>query len=361
MPAITKNWISGRGIVFRWNLRDFELLDSVRSGLQPFSDIGKPILPPPTAHEATLRKVEWELRTSEEELEELKKLREGRDLSQGSMIRHFIENSEPTLIKKIEATRRQIKTIKDNLTKDKNRTWTGYTALTVEEETRITHELLDHIYKVSDVIQSLEPVKPIPLPAPEKQADDSIPVISFYQKDDYWQIGEEGNEVHLNPLKGYNFLRFLIRHENEVFDPITLYSLGNVPEKLRPLLSDMGSQEKCDKKTFALVQKEIEELYEEKKTVSRKRQEEIQEKIEKLEEYLARSNKFSSKSDKCRRNIQGLIKRAIGALHKEPALHPLKKYLTIKGHTRTIKIGYGSFYRSSLSDPVKWKLDSKNR
>ena len=47
MPAITTNWISGKGTILDKNLRDFELFELVKKGLQPCSsDLGEPVLPP---------------------------------------------------------------------------------------------------------------------------------------------------------------------------------------------------------------------------------------------------------------------------------------------------------------------------
>jgi hypothetical protein len=196
-------------------------------------------------------------------------------------------------------------------------------------------------------------------PTPEKQADDSIPVISFYKKGDFWQIGKEGNEAYLKHLKGYELIQFLIRNENVSYDPMTLYHLGAVPEELKHLVS--SSQAKYNKKTFAQVKEEIEKLAEKLEGTSDiVEKEEIQEKIEKGEKYLNSSRYLFSISDRCRRNARELIKRAIEKLHKEAekesALSPLKKYLTIKGTPKTIKIGFDSFYKPNPSDSVKWKL-----
>ena len=71
MSAITTNWISGQEILFRWGIRDFELLGIVKKGLQPYtSDLGEPVRPPTMREkkdflqraEVILADLQWNLR-----------------------------------------------------------------------------------------------------------------------------------------------------------------------------------------------------------------------------------------------------------------------------------------------------------
>lgn len=55
---------------------------------------------------------------------------------------------------------------------------------------------------------------------------EAIPVISFYKNGDRWMIGEKGKEKIFNHLKGFDFIRFLIRHEGKEINGKVLYDLG---------------------------------------------------------------------------------------------------------------------------------------
>jgi hypothetical protein len=445
MSAIAPKWISGQKILFRWGIRDFELLGIVKKGLQPYSsDLGEPVFPYTMQKKDFLQKAKGSkeglelklevLRKSrlpgkkfnfipheileeiENEIEEAKKLREAKVLRKPRMLVNLsdliphkeLEEIELDLINEIEEAKKLIEDSQEKLSKESG-DWADYTPRSQEEKKQIIKELLTHIYKAEEVNRlagpanrkNIPPARTLdsksirppgtrkPIPAPEKQADDSVPVISFYKKDDYWQIGKEGNEAHLKSLKGYELIQFLIRNESESFDPITLYNLGVDPVdledsddqsppsgtnlkscghgfsnlELKGLKRGMSNQRTYDRKTFAQVKKKLEEYNEElKETSDIEKMEEIQEKIKKGEKYLNNPNHSFSKFDKAKRNVRELINRAIKKLHKEaekkPALSPLKKYLTNKGIKKTIIIGSESYYKSNPSDPVKWKLES---
>ena len=42
MP-ISKNWIDGKELLERWKIREFELVEYIQQGLQPYSKHGVPI------------------------------------------------------------------------------------------------------------------------------------------------------------------------------------------------------------------------------------------------------------------------------------------------------------------------------
>ena len=393
MPAITTNWISGQRILSRWNIKNFELLLLVKKGLQPYSsDLGQPV-PPPTMQkkEGFLQDTYGILLDLKSGLEELR-IKTGKSTTpQPELVfkdridltsNKTFEVIERALIYRIKEAKKLIEDIKEVFSKESG-DWADYTPFSPEEERRIIKELLTHIYKEEEVNRLAGPanrknipsarttldsksIRPAstrkPIPAPEKQADNSIPVISFYKKDDSWQIGKEGNEAHLKPLKGYELIQFLIRKENESFDPITLYYKGDVSEELKSLISGTSSQKKYNKKLLTQVKKEIEVLTEKlNESLDIEKGEEIQEKIKKGEKYLKEWNHRFPKFDKAKRNVRELIKRAIEKLHedaeKKSALSPLKKYLTINGPGQTINIGFWSCYKSNPSNEVKWKLD----
>jgi len=438
MPAITTNWISGQKILFRWGIRDFELLGIVKKGLQPYSsDLGEPVLSPAMQEKKVfLQEAKGVLKDFESKLEVLRETLKKPPFPQptparnrvidlananlkGSQLKQEAKSleskmedlrktlglppisqpialiPEPTnltsyktfewfelyFIIKTNYAKKLIEDIKEELSKESG-DWADYTPRSQKEKKRIIQELLTHIYKEEEVNRLAGPanrknistartldsksIRPPsthkPIPTPEKQADDSIPVISFYKKDDYWQIGKEGNEANLTPLNGYELIQFLIRHKNEFFDPITLYNKGNVPEELKSLISSTSSQIKYNKKIFAKVKKENEALTEMlREGLDIEKKEEIEEKIKKGEKYLKEWNHRFPRFNRAKRNVRGLIKRAIEKLHEEAekksALSPLKKYLTIEPPEQTINIGFWSCYKPNPSNKVKWKLD----
>jgi hypothetical protein len=214
MPAITTNWISGKGIILDKNLRDFELFELVKKGLQPYSsELGAPVLSP------TMREKKDFLQRAEVILADLqfnlklnlivpyqpmpvprdtniltpqKKLTEKQKESQKAklyMARQNLKEEDSDLLSLLIASRRTLRVfedptihhktleetklahidrtkevkkliedIKEELSKESG-DWADYTPRSQEEKKQIIKELLTHIYKVEEVNRLAGPAK----------------------------------------------------------------------------------------------------------------------------------------------------------------------------------------------------------
>ncbi|RKX62138.1 MAG: hypothetical protein DRP37_02340 [Thermodesulfobacteriota bacterium] len=215
MPAITTNWISGKGIILDKNLRDFELFGLVKKGLQPYSsDLGEPVLPPtmqekkdflqraeviladlqfnlqlnlivpyqpmPVSKDTNILTPQKKLTDKQKESQKAKKLHEAKQNlkeENSDLLSLLIESrrtlrvfEDPTIhhktleeiklihIDRIKDVKKLIEDIKEELSKESGN-WADYIPRSQEEEKQIIQELLTYIYKVEEVNRLAGPPK----------------------------------------------------------------------------------------------------------------------------------------------------------------------------------------------------------
>jgi hypothetical protein len=188
---------------------------------------------------------------------------------------------------------------------------------------------------------------------------DGVPVFCFYKSGERWRIGPLGKEIDFNHLNGFEFIQFLIRHENEIFDPEQVYYRGQIPEELKK----SEYQKPPTLEELELVMEEKEDLEERLKVEDdQEAAQHLESQIEKLDEYISQSSTpFKTRKKRLQETVRKRIKKALEKIEQQerefPSLKSLVKYLSLESPNKRIKTGYSLQYRGESSDPVKWILN----
>jgi hypothetical protein len=224
----------------------------------------------------------------------------------------------------------------------------------------------------------------------KKTRGGDVPTFCFYKKERRWFIGEKGNERDFEDLKGFGFIHFLLCNEYKDLPSSVVYHLGKVSgdedphgETSEREKADLGLHpegplynkrlsEKDQRKIELDIESQIEKLQDEFDSADISdpedkmvKEEELNEKIEKLKNHL--KQQFNKKSDrdpssqaeKARINVTRSIKKALSEIHKDKTMSSISKYL----NAHTIKPGDTCVYRPYVNDKPAWNLfpDSKSK
>jgi hypothetical protein len=145
-------WISGKDLLKRWNIFDFELFEYVKQGLQPHSKLCKPISPPDVSEELNhAEKLEGTLL----EYRRVKHLWETRSKSKPifPIVRIFhVMDIMDGVEDKIAHTEQEIKTQKEKLSQMNIYSWGNCQLPESEEEaSSLFNCLANYIYKMDQV------------------------------------------------------------------------------------------------------------------------------------------------------------------------------------------------------------------
>lgn len=138
------NWFSEQELLDHWQIKEFELLERLTEGLQPYSRLGDPI-PPPNNLEKLKR-----LKNLKSSLESLVALEQRTDRRPAVMARIKIER---------EKNKGQIKTIKEKISKLEKElsdidiySWKNYRFSNADEKTKLLEVIKDYLFSKDDVI-----------------------------------------------------------------------------------------------------------------------------------------------------------------------------------------------------------------
>ncbi len=407
-------WIKGNDLVEQWGIKTFELFEYITHGLQPHDEYGRPISSPDV-----LRKLNF-LKDQEEKLKEL--LMYQNVMSSDSYIKDEMERHEKAMAllavpregkipgniskpsiadienrkKRNENTINKITEIIDNtkeeLSKiDDKASWANHELPESKDDIQKVFDTISNYYFLrSDVAKFIEPSDAENTKdAPEggltvdnfdsdtqmgidlKEASDQkeetdecdVPSFGFYRNGQKWMIGEKGKEVIFDHLIGFECIRFLIRYEEEHFNPLQVHHLGNVPDDIRHLLYEITYHKYGDPETITTIRKHKDKL-EAKYVLETDPQilQELEYKIDQDDRYLKQAkNGFPRRMNSYGTNVRKNIKRAVTTIIKQsreyPTLKPLEKLLCLDNPDKRIKTGNPCWYRPDFDNPVEWKLD----
>jgi hypothetical protein len=385
-------WIIGNDLIKKWGVKLFELFEHITLGLQPHDEYGRAIDSPDVSMKLNFLKDQEEklkelqmyqnIISSEsyinDEMERYEKAmailavpRKGKipeDISRPSVadiekIKKQNENEINKLTKNIGRTKKELSKIDDKTS------WKNYELPESEEDIQKVFNIISNAYyNKSDVMSfieddSSEPDSQMDTGLKEIPDKHTIPILSFYRNGQKWMIGEKGKEVIFDRLIGFEFIRFLIRFEEESFNPLQVYHLGNVPDEIKNLLYEISYHKYGDSKTVTTIKKHKDKL--EAKYVIEidpQKLEELQYKIDQCDRYIKQArNGFPRKMTAYGSNVRKSIKRAVDTIIKQsreyPTLKPLEKQFCLVNPDKRIKTGNPCWYRPDFDDPVEWILE----
>jgi hypothetical protein len=389
-------WITGSELIKERDIKPIDLFEYITLGLQPHDEYGRAIESPEVSMKLNL------LNDQEKKLKELQTYQN--EISSESYIKDKMERYEKLMaisavpstgkipgsiskpsIPDIEKIKKQnedainkltesIGHIGKELSRIKNKTsWKDYELPELEQDIKEVFKIISNAYYLrSDAMKFMEDV----YSEPDIQVDTdlepdreeitnqhTVPVYSFYRNGQKWMIGEKGKEVIFDHLIGFEFIRFLIRHEEEYFNPLQVYHIGNVPDEIKHLLYEISYHKYGDSKTITSIKNHKEKLDAEYviETDPQKLQE-LQYKINQCDRYVKKAREgFPRKMNAYGSNVRKSIKRAVETIislsREYPTLKPLEKHLCLVNPDKRIKTGDPCWYRPDPENPVEWVLE----
>jgi hypothetical protein len=184
-----------------------------------------------------------------------------------------------------------------------------------------------------------------------KQCVDDVLIFNFYKDGDFWFIGKD-NQKPMSKLKGFEYIHFLLSHENKEFTALEIYYLGSVPNELMKSNSYTSTLDKlCDtdlSKAKILLQEQI------ATSEDTEKREELQEKLSQITDALQNKRRNLNRDNQQENNrtaIYNNLKNAIKKIHQDRPC--LKDFITLKD---TIFTGNTIKYKPDPLRPVNWQL-----
>ncbi len=372
------NWITGKELIKRWDIMDFELFEYLKKGLQPYTRHNIEILDSDSLEREPIR--------SEEEI-------------RAEVYARFLRPAPPRLRPVgrggIPPPSEIEKLAREHHRKQKSEIITPpggpyeymSFSLPASEKGRASAiaRLMDCWFKKDNVleIERKHRLGSRQYETPQNE-ESAVPTIIFYRKGDYWLIGEKGKEEQFKHSKGLSHLYYLLRYPGEKIPVINVYHQGSpVLDFEKPMIEDSLSykQDSCHKKTDLetdrQIRSEIDNLKEQIKDLRsggygnpEKNCEEIEEKEKQIfqcENYLKEGKGDFGKEQKriqnsARINVQKAIKTALDRIFARcPFLEQFLQLRNAKNASERQKPGIitGGFcsYQESPQNPVVWILD----
>lgn len=202
----------------------------------------------------------------------------------------------------------------------------------------------------------------------------STPTICFYPVDnsigiDYWMIGEVGKTQIFKKLKGFQFIHFLLLHQEERVDSVTLYNCGASSPKIDESrgFADSGIgnngfhlkgktyHPELDLQARKAYQIRIERLKAACEYSNPEKKVQDMEEIVELEAALKRGGKDirTNNLNNARSTITKRIKEALERIHKNKRTAYIKRYLNKETVERR---GKKNIYKPDPNDKPNWIL-----
>jgi len=194
-----------------------------------------------------------------------------------------------------------------------------------------------------------------------------VPVFCFYKEGRRWFIGQEGKKApSFEHLDGFEYIHFLLCHQNQELHPLVLYHRGKTAgdkasdhkvsiEEAESLgLHSEGGVNTYDRtdirKNRHLIEQAIQRLREKRENISSS--DEAMKITEKIDQYEAALNRieardYKSPVEKARVNLTKTISKALSKIGKD---NPISKHLRL-----TIKKGDLFKYLPLADEPI-WRL-----
>jgi hypothetical protein len=213
------------------------------------------------------------------------------------------------------------------------------------------------------------------------------PTFCFYKRGSKWHIGEKDKENVFDDLRGFGFIHYLLKHENQNLEPVTVYH------------GDTSTINKSPQDGFSKEDKEQHQFHPEKpiyagspnaneRRVMTNKIQQLQEGIDLLQEpfddswspedamvakekvreridkdmkeikaleaalYHRPPRDFNSSTEKARVNVTRSIKNALKKIKNDASSPAITRYLS----ESTIKTGDSCCYKPVLSDIPTWIL-----
>ena len=332
--AIYPRQYTGRQVIERFHLLDFEIFDLLKKGLQAYTDTGKKIVDSdslPRGRRQSLDQVEANQRA---------KINAGSVL--GGSCRRWSEDEIKSQAKRIYNSQcLEILnppkdcypfsfTLPDH---DKSRKEAISTALgfifkpkDVEE-----YEQAQGIGPSLSPTQQTEPNRPTETTTQAGQRkSDQDNAFNFFKKNpgDYWHVGfdEDGKDVMIKHLTGLIYISYLLEKPGSAISCRELYRAASGKEAANFMSEgeaiseglNIGSfrQPASDNKALANIRKEYDNLRVELRYAGVEEREEIEEKMEKLKPYLTTRDIHDPNDKKAQVNIKKRLDTAYDAINK---------------------------------------------
>jgi hypothetical protein len=165
---LESRWITGKDLVLRWKIKDFEIVEYVIQGLQPYNDIMKPIIPPGVAKWTDIiREHREDIADIEEQFPEFKnKYRtidwwcelniDTKDDSTGKYKKiDYPDGSDTDIRAEYESKRTEIEILEAKLNQYPDLpSWKGYELPGRSKDIRaVVSNLLDSLFEIDDILQ----------------------------------------------------------------------------------------------------------------------------------------------------------------------------------------------------------------
>lgn len=341
-------FIYGLNLLTRFDIVSFELFDYVKNGLQPFDKFGRPI--PPSTIKSKLERLE----KLNEELKVLP-LEYGKEKT-GKVIYPGWSRKAPK--KQDEASRREvllneIETLKRELDNIENKyAWSNCELPEDKKSAEMVFDLLRNSYFRMEDVEVIK--KATPELAPEKKESEPqtrkiTPCTENYfrRNSGHWSIRYEGKEIeNIDHIHGLHYISLLLNMSGTSISCKKLYQLvsGKTPDIImsedaaiaQGLKKGFEKQSIGTGKAREICLKEYKELQDKFPSANMEEQEEIKEKMAKLEPYLnLKERSFSDPNDKkVQMTIRNRLKYAYKVLSKnnmKELSHHLEKFINPDG------------------------------
>lgn len=236
-------WITGKDLVKRWNIPDFQIVEYVQQGLQPYNDVGKPMIPPGVAKSFDIIREHWEdIASIEAKFPDFKNRYrtidwwcelniDTRDDSTGKFKNiDYPDGSDTDIRAEYESKRTEIEVLETRLNQHPDLpSWKGYELPCRNKEIEsVIAILLNSHFKLDDVIeieQTVESKESLPMDDYPSQKDRGKAVENAFIRHVYsWEIWYQGKK--LNPIQnvdGIHYIAHLLNNFGKAIHVSDLY------------------------------------------------------------------------------------------------------------------------------------------